>query len=75
MHKEYSNTKLKSAFEESGYTYEELALKIGISYSYCYRIINNDKYKKNIYYSLAAKIARVLKKDISDLFDEQVKFF
>jgi len=39
-------TKLKKAFEESGYSYEELAVTLGISYSYCYRVINNERYKK-----------------------------
>ncbi|MED1303087.1 transcriptional regulator [[Bacillus thuringiensis] serovar konkukian] len=67
-------TKLKMAFKESGYTYKELSKLLGISYSYCFKIINNEKYKKNIYYSLASKVADVLEKDIKDLFDEQVIF-
>ncbi|WP_035430918.1 helix-turn-helix domain-containing protein [Bacillus sp. UNC322MFChir4.1] len=68
-------TKLKMAFEKSGYTYEELAKNLGISCSYCYKIINNEKYKKKIYYSLASKISHELKSDIKELFDEQVNFF
>ena len=39
-------TQLKQAFKESGYTYQELATILGISNSYCYKIINNDKYQK-----------------------------
>ncbi|MEK4655979.1 MULTISPECIES: helix-turn-helix transcriptional regulator [Bacillus] len=75
MNNSTTKTNLKKAFEESGYTYEELAKLLGISYSYCYKVINNEKYKKNIYYNLAAKIALVLEKDVTDLFREQVEFF
>ncbi|PFW87217.1 transcriptional regulator [Bacillus pseudomycoides] len=75
MNNSTTKTNLKKAFEDSGYTYEELAKLLGISYSYCYKVINNEKYKKNIYYNLAAKIASVLKKDVTDLFGEQVDFF
>ncbi|WJE54294.1 helix-turn-helix transcriptional regulator [Bacillus cereus] len=75
MNNSTTKTNLKKAFEDSGYTYEELAKLLGISYSYCYKVINNEKYKKNIYYNLAAKIALVLKKDITELFGEQVDFF
>ena len=53
-------TQLKQAFKESGYTYQELATILGISNSYCYKIINNDKYQK-IYYNLASRIAFVLR--------------
>ncbi|MBG9612477.1 MULTISPECIES: helix-turn-helix domain-containing protein [Bacillus] len=63
-------TQLKQAFKESGYTYQELAGILGISNSYCYKIINNDKYQKNIYYNLASRIACVFKKDIANLFDK-----
>ncbi|ARJ20488.1 transcriptional regulator [Bacillus mycoides] len=64
------STQLKKAFKDSGYTYQELAGILGISSSYCYKIINNDKYKKNVYYSLASQIAGVFKRDIVDLFEE-----
>ncbi|WP_337360682.1 helix-turn-helix transcriptional regulator [Bacillus mycoides] len=68
-------TKLKLAFDKSEFTYEELAVIIGISKSYCYKIINSHKYKKRIYYSTASKIARALNAEVTDLFDEQEKIF
>ncbi|UGO51580.1 putative helix-turn-helix transcriptional protein [Bacillus phage vB_BanS_Booya] len=68
-------TKLKTAFKNSGYKYQELADALGISCSYCYKLINNHHYKKKISYNLASRIANVLKSDVVDLFEEQVDFF
>ncbi|MDA2525875.1 helix-turn-helix transcriptional regulator [Bacillus cereus] len=70
-----TKTKLKTAFDNSGFTYEELAEVVGISKSYCYKIINNHKYKKRLYYSTASKIAKALNEEVSILFDEHEKFF
>ncbi|MCU5063148.1 helix-turn-helix domain-containing protein [Bacillus thuringiensis] len=67
-------TKLKIAFDNSDFTYEKLAEIVGISKSYCYKIINVHKYKKNIYYGIAAKIARALNEDVSELFNEHQIF-
>ncbi|MFB5555026.1 helix-turn-helix domain-containing protein [Bacillus cytotoxicus] len=68
-------TKLKTAFKKSGYKYQELADVLGISCSYCYKLINNHQYKKKISYNLASRIATALKADVVDLFEEQVDFF
>lgn len=68
-------TKLKTAFKNSGYKYHELADALGISCSYCYKLINNHHYKKKISYNLASRMANVLKSDVVDLFEEQVDFF
>ncbi|SFK05165.1 MULTISPECIES: helix-turn-helix transcriptional regulator [unclassified Bacillus (in: firmicutes)] len=68
-------TKLKIAFDNSDFTYEKLAEIVGISKSYCYKIINVHKYKKNIYYGTAAKIAKALNEDVSELFNEHQIFF
>ncbi|MEB9377021.1 helix-turn-helix transcriptional regulator [Bacillus cereus] len=68
-------TKLKAAFKNSGYKYQELADALGISCSYCYKLINNHNYKKKISYNLASRMANELKADVVDLFEEQVDFF
>lgn len=68
-------TKLKTAFQNSGYKYQELADALNISCSYCYKLINNHNYKKNISYSLASRMANMLNANVVDLFEEQVDFF
>ncbi|MGW6151321.1 helix-turn-helix domain-containing protein [Bacillus mycoides] len=75
MLNENSITKLKTAFDKSDFTYEGLAEVIGISKSYCYKIINAHKYKKRLYYGTASKIAKVLNEEVADLFDEHENFF
>ncbi|MBE7097321.1 helix-turn-helix domain-containing protein [Bacillus cereus] len=68
-------TRLKAAFQNSGYKYQELANELNISCSYCYKLINNHNYKKNISYSLASRMANMLNANVVDLFEEQVDFF
>ncbi|MCR6846229.1 helix-turn-helix transcriptional regulator [Bacillus sp. IBL03825] len=75
MNESNNETKLKLAFQASGYKYQELADKLNISCSYCYKLINNHNYKKKISYNLASKMAHVLKESVVDLFEEQVDFF
>ena len=59
------------AFEDSGLKYHELANMVGISKSYCYKIIN---YNLRVYYDVAVKISNVLGKETDILFNEQEKF-
>ncbi len=72
MQNETKKTELQKAFEESGLKYHELAVMVGISKSYCYKIIN---WNLRVYYDVAVKIANVLEKDTSILFKEQEKNF
>ncbi|MEW4213414.1 helix-turn-helix transcriptional regulator [Bacillus thuringiensis] len=65
-------TALQKAFEDSGLKYHELANMVGISKSYCYKIIN---YNLRVYYDVAVKISNVLGKETDILFNEQEKNF
>jgi len=70
MQNEILKTELQKAFEESGLKYHELAEMVGISKSYCYKIIN---WNLRVYYDIAVKISQVLGRDTSILFKEQEK--
>ncbi|OOR30274.1 helix-turn-helix domain-containing protein [Bacillus cereus] len=72
MQNETAKTELQKAFEESGLKYHELAVMVGISKSYCYKIIN---WNLRVYYDVAVKISNVLGKETSILFKEQEKNF
>lgn len=72
MQNETKKTELQKAFEESGLKYHELAVMVGISKSYCYKIIN---WNLRVYYDVAVKISNVLGKETSILFKEQEKKF
>ncbi|PFZ02958.1 transcriptional regulator [Bacillus wiedmannii] len=72
MQNETKKNELQKAFEESGLKYHELAIEVGISKSYCYKIIN---WNLRVYYDVAVKIANVLGKETSVLFKEQEKNF
>jgi plasmid maintenance system antidote protein VapI len=72
MQNETVKTELQKAFEESGLKYHELAVMVGISKSYCYKIIN---WNLRVYYDVAVKISKVLGKETSILFKEQEKNF
>ncbi|PRT25508.1 helix-turn-helix domain-containing protein [Bacillus thuringiensis] len=72
MQNETAKTELQKAFEESGLKYHELAVMVGISKSYCYKIIN---WNLRVYYDVAVKISEVLGKETSILFKEQEKKF
>ncbi|PGA40072.1 helix-turn-helix domain-containing protein [Bacillus toyonensis] len=72
MQNETAKTELQKAFEESGLKYHELAVMVGVSKSYCYKIIN---WNLRVYYDVAVKISRVLGKETSILFKEQEKNF
>ncbi|MCQ6527888.1 helix-turn-helix domain-containing protein [Bacillus mycoides] len=65
-------TELQKSFEESGLKYKELASIVGISTSYCHKIINQNL---RVYYDVAHKIAKALGKEPSLLFKEQEKIF
>lgn len=68
-------TELQKAFEESGFKYQELADELGISKSYCYKVINYNNYGLRVYYDLAVKLSEVFGKEVSVLFKEQENFF
>ncbi|MDR4328318.1 helix-turn-helix domain-containing protein [Bacillus pseudomycoides] len=72
MQNETLKTELQKAFEESGLKYHELAKMVGISKSYCYKIIN---WNLRVYYDVAVKISKILGKETSILFKEQEKNF
>ncbi|AJH65311.1 helix-turn-helix transcriptional regulator [Bacillus cereus] len=72
MQTDTPKTELQKAFEESGLKYHELAKRIGISKSYCYKIIN---WNLRVYYDVAVNISKVLGKETTILFKEQEKNF
>lgn len=65
-------TALQKAFEDSGLKYHELASMVGVSKSYCYKIIN---YNLRVYYDVAVKISNILGEETDILFKEQEKNF
>ncbi|MCU5668871.1 helix-turn-helix transcriptional regulator [Bacillus cereus] len=65
MKNEHGKTELQKAFKESGLKYHELGERLGVSKSYCYKIING---QTRVYYDIAVKIAGVFGKETSVLF-------
>ena len=61
----YDTSKLKKIRKEYGYSTKDMAFKLNISISY-YSLIENKK--RNLYYDLAIKIAKIFNLKPDDLF-------
>ncbi len=65
MKKEKINTKLQKLRIENGYTYQQMAEKVGISKAYYWQLEHNNR---RLYYDIAIKIAKIFQLKPDDIF-------
>lgn len=70
MKKEKINTKLQKLRIENGYTYQQMAEKVGISKAYYWQLEHNNR---RLYYDIAIKIAKIFQLKPDDIFFNWVK--
>ena len=64
------NLKLRSLRLKYGYSYGEMAKKIGICIAYYWQLEHNNR---RLYYDVAVKIAKIFELKPDDIFFEKIK--